>query len=204
MSTHYFDEMLAASPVLAILRGLDPDRTCELLDQALAGGLRLAEVPVTGEEGWDALAAAVAHGRRRGIVVGAGTVISPRDVERASELGAAFTVSPGLDEAVVRAHGDLRLPHLPGVATASEVGRALSLGFRWQKAFPADRLGAGWFSAQAAPFPQIRWVATGGVNVGNARDFHRAGAAAVSLGSSFADSTPSELRDLLADLQERP
>ncbi|MET4225575.1 PfkB family carbohydrate kinase [Oerskovia enterophila] len=203
ISTEFFDRVLAPHPVLAILRGLDPDRTCELLEHVAASGLRLAEIPVTGPEGWEALAAAVIHGRRRGIVVGAGTILNPRDAERAVELGAAFTVSPGIDEDVVQSHGVLGVPHLPGVATASEVGLALALGLRWQKAYPASLLETGWFRALASPFPQVRWVATGGVDINNARPFHGAGAAAVALGSSLANASPLELRALLDDLQEQ-
>jgi 2-dehydro-3-deoxyphosphogluconate aldolase/(4S)-4-hydroxy-2-oxoglutarate aldolase len=90
------------------------------------------------------------------------------------------------------------MAHLPGVATATEIQRALRLGLSWQKAFPASSLGPGWFTAQREPFRQVKLVATGGVSTENAAAFLKAGAAAVSLGSAFARSPDDDIRALHA------
>ncbi|MFD0490699.1 bifunctional 4-hydroxy-2-oxoglutarate aldolase/2-dehydro-3-deoxy-phosphogluconate aldolase [Saccharopolyspora spinosporotrichia] len=100
-------------------------------------------------------------GARRGRPVGAGTVVGVEQLRTATELGAAFTVAPGLDPELVRAS---ELPHLPGVATPSEVQHARKLGLTWVKAFPATVLGTGWFAAIRGPFPGMRFTATGGMN----------------------------------------
>jgi 2-dehydro-3-deoxyphosphogluconate aldolase/(4S)-4-hydroxy-2-oxoglutarate aldolase len=63
------------------------------------------------------------------------------------------------------------LPHLPGVATPTEVQRAPAAGFGWLKAFPAAQLGAGWITAMHGPFPEARCVATGGIDLSNAAGF---------------------------------
>jgi 2-keto-3-deoxy-6-phosphogluconate aldolase len=96
-------------------------------------------------------------------------------------------VSPGTDEEVIRASLDAGLPTLPGVGTASEVQRCTKLGLSWLKAFPAAALGPGWIKAMLGPFPDVKFVATGGVSVGDAGDFLAAGARVVSLGSALAD-----------------
>ncbi len=85
-------------------------------------------------------------------------------VEAVVDAGARFVVSPGLSDAVVARCADLGVPALPGVATASEVMRALDAGLRTVKLFPAARLGgpAG-LRALAAPFPGLRFVPTGGI-----------------------------------------
>jgi 2-dehydro-3-deoxyphosphogluconate aldolase/(4S)-4-hydroxy-2-oxoglutarate aldolase len=83
------------------------------------------------------------------------------------------------------------LPHLPGVGTASEVQRARAAGCRWQKAFPAKPLGAGWISALHGPFPDVRFVATGGLTVADVQPFLTAGASVVALGAALAD--PAQL-----------
>jgi 2-dehydro-3-deoxyphosphogluconate aldolase/(4S)-4-hydroxy-2-oxoglutarate aldolase len=70
------------------------------------------------------------------------------------------------------------MAHLPGVATATDVRRALRLGLSWQKAFPATSLGPGWFTALREPFRTVRFVATGGITAGNAAVFLKAGASA--------------------------
>ena len=100
----------------------------------------------------------------------------------------------GLDRRI-----SLGLDHLPGVATATEIQRALALGLRWQKAFPATVLGPEWFAAMRAPFPMARFVATGGITTNNARSYLDAGAAAISLGTAFADSPDEEIRALVID-----
>jgi 2-dehydro-3-deoxyphosphogluconate aldolase/(4S)-4-hydroxy-2-oxoglutarate aldolase len=89
------------------------------------------------------------------------------------------------------------MPHLPGVATASEIQRALAAGFVWLKAFPATALGPAWFRAMRGPFPTVRLVATGGIDAHNAQEYLSAGALVVAVGSALSD--PAQV-DLLASL----
>jgi len=192
----FFAEHVGRCRVLAILRGYGAG-TVELCERAWAAGVGLVEVPVQSAADLDALLAAVRAGRERGRPVGAGTVTSEALVAEVAAAGAAFTVAPGLDADVLHASQAAGLPHLPGVATASEVHRALRLGAVWLKAFPAVALGPEWFAAMRQPFPQARFVATGGVTPANATAFLDAGAAAVSLGSAFADADPAVLRRLV-------
>ncbi|MGW1676815.1 bifunctional 4-hydroxy-2-oxoglutarate aldolase/2-dehydro-3-deoxy-phosphogluconate aldolase [Saccharopolyspora sp. NPDC002376] len=194
-----FDE-LCTGPVMAILRGFDPQRTAELAERAWDLGIDAVEVPIETERAVPSLRAAVQVGAERGRPVGAGTVVGADQLRTAVEIGAAFTVAPGLDPEVVRLSEELALPHLPGVATPSEIQHALRLGLSWVKAFPAAELGAGWFKAMRGPFPGLRMVATGGMNARNAAEFLSAGAAVVAVGSALedADQLPA-----LAELVER-
>jgi 2-dehydro-3-deoxyphosphogluconate aldolase / (4S)-4-hydroxy-2-oxoglutarate aldolase len=192
----FFTNHLGTTPVMAILRGHGPARTLELCHRAWELGLALVEIPVQNDDDLESLRAAVAAGRPDGHVVGAGTVTSPGLVGAVAEVGAAFTVAPGLDEEVLVASHAAGLPHLPGVATATEIHHAVRLGLVWLKAFPAAALGPSWFAAMAGPFPQIRLLATGGVDAGNAATFLDAGAAAASLGSAFADVAAEDVRRL--------
>jgi 2-dehydro-3-deoxyphosphogluconate aldolase / (4S)-4-hydroxy-2-oxoglutarate aldolase len=117
----------------------------------------------------DAAAAAIQALSADGFVVGAGTVRSVEQVEVAAAAGASFAVSPGLDRAVVEACERAGLTVLPGVATASELTEALSLGIGTVKLFPAEVVGgAALIKALAAPFPDARFVPTGGLNRENA------------------------------------
>ncbi len=195
----YFAESFATVPVLGILRGFDVARTVQLSRNLWEVGVRLVEVPVQDESGFEALAATVRAAGEAGGVVGAGTVTTVERFKRARDLGAAFTVAPGFDPAVVDASREAGLPHLPGVATATEVGRALASGLTWLKMFPAADLGARWARSMRGPFPEARFVATGGVDVGNAEEFLAQGVRAVALGSALAD--PAELRAVPALLE---
>lgn len=187
-----FTDLFAGQQVMAILRGMSERATVELANRAWDLGIGLVEVPIQSPDAVPALRAAVAGGRRRGRVVGAGTVTTPARVAAAVEAGAAFTVAPGFDGEVLAASLAAGLPHLPGVATPGEIQQALRHGVTWLKAFPAAQLGVGWFAAMRGPFPEANLVATGGVSAHDAADYLTAGARAVAVGSALADEAQWE------------
>lgn len=180
-----FERGSRATPVMAILRGFSIARTLELCEAAWAEGVSLVEVPIQDETARESLRAAVEVGRATSRFVGAGTVTTVERVDVAAKLGAAFTVAPGYDPIVAAASRAAGMPHLPGVATATDVQRALMDGHLWLKAFPASELGPEWIRAMHGPFPEARFVATGGITRGNAGTFIRAGASLVALGQSI-------------------
>lgn len=185
-STTFFEEHLGSRRTMVILRGYSTEKTLELCRRASDLGVGLIEVPVQTPDAYPAFRAAADWGTDAGISIGAGTVTSVPVLRLVHEWGANFTVAPGLDHDVVRASSALGLPHLPGVATASEIQQAVGAGLTWLKAFPASVLGAEWVKAMLGPFPGVRFVMTGGMDAATAPAFFDAGAAAVSLGSSFA------------------
>lgn len=195
------DELLAGRPLIAIVRGMAAADAVQLAHAVWDTGLGLVEVPIQTPAALAALRAVAAAAAERGEIVGAGTVVSPDDVAAAHAAGARFTVAPGLDHDVWQASEAAGLPHLPGVGTASEVHQAVRAGARWVKMFPAGALGADWLHQMRGPFPQLRYVATGGVDADNAADFLRAGAAALGVGSSLA--RPGGLAELVA-VMRRP
>jgi 2-dehydro-3-deoxyphosphogluconate aldolase / (4S)-4-hydroxy-2-oxoglutarate aldolase len=197
MTTTDFDQRFASAPVMAILRGLTPHEAVTLATRAWDLGLTTVEVTIERPAAVAALHAVVAAGRERGREVGAGSVVDPEQVRTAEGAGATFTVAPGLDLRTARASVEAGLPHLPGVATPSEIQAARAAGFGWVKAFPAVVLGSTWIRAVLGPFPGLRIVATGGIDAHNAGEFLAAGAHAVAVGSALAD--PDQV-DLLGDL----
>ncbi|SIM78395.1 bifunctional 4-hydroxy-2-oxoglutarate aldolase/2-dehydro-3-deoxy-phosphogluconate aldolase [Micromonospora cremea] len=200
MTTADFDQVFGTARVMAILRGLPVAETVRLAGRAWDLGIGVVEVPVATADAVPALRAAVEAGGERGRIVGAGTVLDVEQVAAAADAGAAFTVAPGLDLAVADAAAARRLPHLPGVATPTEAQQALRHGLTWLKAFPAISLGPAWFRAVAGPLPQLRFVATGGLDAGNAGAFLDAGVRVVAVGSALAD--PDQL-DRLSELVAR-
>jgi 2-dehydro-3-deoxyphosphogluconate aldolase/(4S)-4-hydroxy-2-oxoglutarate aldolase len=197
----YFDSAFARHRIMAILRGYDPARTVELCDRAWSIGIEVVEVPIQTPEAVKSLRAAVAAARERGLDVGGGTVVTTDQVAVAAEAGAAFTVAPGFDERIAAASLAHEMPHVPGVASASDIQSALRLGLRWLKAFPARELGAGWLAAMHGPFPDVRFLATGGMDATNAGEFLAAGARVVAVGSAL--SADGQL-DRLAQLDRMP
>jgi len=180
-----FSDLLHGRPLIAILRGVAADDAVRISHAVWDSGIGRVEVPIQTPEAIKALRAVAAAGATRDEVVGAGTVVNTTLVDVALDAGAGFTVAPGLDEDVWQASLTAGLPHLPGVATATEVHRAMSLGAEWVKVFPAGALGPTWFTAMRGPFPQARFVATGAIDAGNVGDFLRAGVVAVGVGGSI-------------------
>ncbi|MCL2542907.1 MAG: bifunctional 4-hydroxy-2-oxoglutarate aldolase/2-dehydro-3-deoxy-phosphogluconate aldolase [Nocardioidaceae bacterium] len=194
----WFDRAFEGQPLMAILRNYDAQRTVDLTRRAWDRGIGRVEIPIQSAQGLDALAAAADAARAEGRTVGAGTVTTVERVRQALEAGASFAVAPGLDPEVARASLDAGLPYLPGVATPSDIQQAGRLGLHWLKAFPASLLGASWLGAMRGPFPQVRFVATGGLGAANAAEFLAAGARVVGVGSALEDASQLEsLADLL-------
>ena len=133
------------------------------------GGLPVAEVTFRTSAASAALAEMASD---REMLVGAGTVVSPSQVDVAVAAGARFIVSPGLSRAVVRHCADVGVPVVPGVATATELMAALEEGIDVVKFFPAESCGgAAGIRALAAAFPQVRFVPTGGLTQANFRTY---------------------------------
>ena len=182
-----FDDILGATKVMAILRGLPPDETVEIATRLWDNGITALEVPIASPDQLESLRAAAGAAAERGLRVGAGTVITAEQARLAAEAGAQYTVAPGFDPAVLAASLALGMPHLPGVGTATEVQRAWLAGCRWLKAFPAKALGPAWVAGLLGPFPEINFVATGGLTVADAPGFLEAGTRVVALGAALAD-----------------
>lgn len=187
--------------VMVILRGLaTPAEAVAAASRAWDAGVELVEVPIGESSQGAMLSAVVAEGRRRGKNVGAGTVISAAQVEMAADAGAVYTVAPGFDASVAELSRSANMPHLPGVATPTEVQHVQSAGFQWVKVFPADVLGPKWFAAISGPFPRVRYMATGGVAIEDAPVYLDAGAHMVAFGAA---ATTSARVGKLADLVRR-
>jgi 2-dehydro-3-deoxyphosphogluconate aldolase/(4S)-4-hydroxy-2-oxoglutarate aldolase len=151
---------------------IDDAQLAPALGAALvAGGLACAEVTLRTPAALDALAALAAT---TDLLVGAGTVVRPSQVEQVVQAGAQFVVSPGLSAAVVAECRSVGVPVLPGVATATEVMQALDSGIDIVKLFPAETVGGvGAVAALAGPFPDIRFVPTGGIKAERLEDYLR-------------------------------
>jgi len=156
-------EELGIVPVVKIDRAED----AVPLARALArGGLPLAEITFrtdAAEESIRRIAREVPE-----VIVGAGTVLTVEQVDRAMNAGASFIVSPGINPTVVKHCLLKKVPVFPGVATPSDIEVALELGLRVLKFFPAEALGGlDTLKALSGPYGQVRFMPLGGVNPEN-------------------------------------
>ena len=106
------------------------------------------------------------------MLVGAGTVLTKEQVDRAINAGAKFIVSPGLNPKIVQYCLDKSIPITPGTQTPSEMEQALELGLKVVKFFPAEPAGGlAMIKAVAAPYVDLKFMPTGGINAKNVRDY---------------------------------
>jgi len=149
--------------VVPVLTIADPSAAIPVARALGRGGIRVLEITLRTPAAADALRAITDSVPEA--IVGAGTVVDPRQAARAAEAGARFIVSPGFSADVAGACADASLPYLPGVATATEIMAALALGFDRLKLFPAAQVGGiAAVRALSAPFPEVRFCPTGGVD----------------------------------------
>src|SRR5690625_2980977 len=153
-------------PVVVIDDAADAPALGEAL---LAGGLPTAEITFRTK----AAAAAISElSKKEDLIVGAGTVLTPQQVDVAVDAGAKYVVSPGLSRAVVERCQEHGVLALPGAVTATEVQAALELGLSAVKFFPAATSGgAAAIKALAAPFPNLSFVPTGGISAANLAEY---------------------------------
>lgn len=162
-------EICLLAPVVPVLVVHDVSTAAPLAQALVAGGLPTLEVTLRTPA---ALEVIREMAQVQGGVVGAGTLLTPADVEAAKEAGATFGVSPGATDILLDACEANDLPLLPGTATSSEAMRLLERGYTVQKFFPAEANGgAPALKAIGAPLPQISFCPTGGVSLKNAPDY---------------------------------
>ena len=163
------DTIFAAAPVIPVLV---IDRVEDALPIARAlveGGLPVLEVTLRTPVALDAIREMK---KVEGAIVGAGTVLTPEHFEQAVEAGSEFVVSPGLTERLGRAVAGAPVPLLPGVANASDVMRALDLGFTRLKFFPAEASGGvPALKGLGQVFGNVRFCPTGGITPENASEW---------------------------------
>ena len=198
MSGH-IEEALGERPVMIVIRGATPGETVRLCERAWRMGVGAVEVTIQTPEALPSLRAAVEAGERSGHRVGAGSVHTVEQWDAAVGAGAAFTVAAATVPAVIERARTRGIDHVPGAATGTEVALARDAGATWVKAFPASLLTPAWVSAVRAPFPGTSFVATGGVDAGNAEAFLAAGCRAVAFGSSFErDDSAAVIAEILS------
>ena len=159
--------MLARAPVVPVLTVEDPARAVPLARALVAGGLGVLEVTLRTARALDAARAIMAE--VEGVTVGIGTVLTPEAMRAARRAGARFAVSPGSTPDLLGAAAAEGLPYLPGAATASEVMALVERGYATLKFFPAESVGGvAALRALAAPFGQVRFCPTGGIDAAKA------------------------------------
>ena len=163
-------EKLQASRVLPVVTARDVDSTVQLAPALQRGGMTAIEITLRTPSAMDAIVAVKQE--VPGLLVAAGTVNTPAELEQVVDAGVELALSPGATSALLRAAADAPLDFVPGVASASEAMNAQEHGFSICKLFPATTLGGeAMLKSLGGPFPEVLFCPTGGLNPSNYRQF---------------------------------
>ncbi len=184
MQPDEFVQFFGSQKASAILRTTIEDAAAPAMEAALKAGFKVIEFTLTTPGALDLIGK---FSKRSGLVVGAGTVLTPQEAEAAVEAGAQFLVSPVVDPAVIQAAAGLGVAIMPGTHTPTEMLEAHRAGAQLQKLFPAPGIGPAYVHACLGPMPFLRIVPTSGVDESNAAAYLEAGSFAVGFVAPLFD-----------------
>lgn len=188
-----FTEFFEETKMIAILRGIPSDKLTDVLDAIYDGGIRLAEITydrtgsVSDGETVQNIKRAATHTEGR-MYIGAGTVLTEKQVSLTGEAGGSFIISPDTNPHVIKATKDAGLWSLPGAMTISEIVTAHNAGADFVKLFPADAFGPSYVKAVLAPLKGIKLVAVSGITPENIPEYLKAGCVGFGIGSAIANT----------------
>ena len=172
--------------LVAVVRSKSAEEALTLARAASEGGIRFVEITFSVPGALDVIEQLAADKNLR---VGAGTVLAPQQAERAIAAGAEFIVAPSLELNLIGLCHGANIACFPGAATPTEIIAAQRAHADLIKIFPADLAGGPYFIRQMqGPFPEARFMVSGGVSLKNVAEYVRAGVTGICLGSAYLDT----------------
>ena len=177
-------DQLKDCPIIPVLRKIPYEKSASIIQALYDGGIRAVEITMDTENAEDMIREAVETFSGR-MLVGAGTVLTIEDCERAMDAGAQFLVAPNFNSDVLAYAVEKNIPFIPGVFTPSEMVQADQVGAAMVKLFPASTLGPGFIKDVKGPLGHIDILTTGGITRETVRSYLDAGAVSVGAGSAL-------------------
>lgn len=185
-------QQIEENKVIAIIRGVDPEKSLKVAQALYEGGIRMIEVTFDQKDeekqkGTAESIRLISEYFQDKVSVGAGTVTSVKLVEMAAAAGAKYIISPDTSEAVIKRTHELGLVSMPGALTPTEILNAHRWGADFVKLFPIGSLGTSYIKAIKAPINHIKLLAVGGVNEKNITEFLEAGCCGAGIGGNLVN-----------------
>jgi 2-dehydro-3-deoxyphosphogluconate aldolase / (4S)-4-hydroxy-2-oxoglutarate aldolase len=194
--------------IVPVVRAANLDEARKAVDAICAGGIACIEVTMTVPNAPVMIQELVKH-YGTSVLTGAGTVTTAKQAEICLDAGAQFLVSPGLSVPVLQTASARGILAIPGALTPTEVMAALEAGAKLVKIFPCGSAGGPkHIKALKAPFPEVRFIPTGGVNLSNAAEYFAAGSFALGVGADLVDlnairkNEPAKIIDMARALMD--
>lgn len=190
--------------VISIIRGVNSTDILDITECLLESGISWLEVSLSDEKkGLDCIKK-INEKYGDQIHLGVGTVINEEQVDKAIEAGAQYIITPGWDKELVSYMLSKDITVFPGVYSPGEIMQATSLGIKTVKVFPAINLGMDYIKNIKGPFPDTKFMAVGGVNKDNIKDFKKAGFSYFAIGSNLVPqgATKKDLKSIKKSANE--
>jgi 2-dehydro-3-deoxyphosphogluconate aldolase/(4S)-4-hydroxy-2-oxoglutarate aldolase len=187
-------DQIKKEKLIVIVRGIERKKLIPLAQAMYDGGVRLLEVTysangtVSDEETAETIRALVTHFGNK-MYIGAGTVLTEKQVELTKNAGGCFIISPNTKERVIKRTVELGMVSIPGAFSPSEIEDAHESGADFVKLFPVTNLGAEYVKAIRAPLSHIDLLAVGGIDHDNIPLYKKAGACGFGIGSNITDKS---------------
>ena len=182
-------DCIEATKVVAIIRGMAPDICVKLAKAYQEGGIRLVEVTFNQVGNLEDTVTAIKAIKLSfpDMHVGAGTVITEKQLDLAFAAGAEFIVTPNCNPVIIRKANAAGLVTMPGTITPTEMVTAHEAGADYVKVFPVRALGPGYVKAVLAPLKHLKLIAVGGISPDNVADYLKAGCVGVAASGSLVN-----------------
>ncbi len=193
-------EKIEKNKIIVIIRGAEKDKLIPLAKTMYDGGIRLVEITysanksVSDEETAENIKMLCDYFRDK-MLIGAGTVLTEKQVELTKNAGGRFIISPDTFEDVIRKTKKLEMVSIPGALTPSEIQKAHRLGADFVKIFPITSMGCEYVKAVKAPLSDIKLLAVGGVNENNMSEYLNVGISGFGIGSNIVNKKMLDKED---------
>lgn len=187
-------DSIAKNKIVAVIRLDDLSNAVPLSQALIDGGVNIIEFTLTNPEASLAIAR-VQDALGDKLSVGAGSVITAKQVKEVADCGAEFVISPVIKRDVIDSCHEYNLPTMPGAYTPTEIQSAWEMDVAAVKIFPARDLGASYIKDVLAPLPHLRLIPTGGISAANIAEFINAGVFAVGVGGALCDKNVIAAKD---------
>ncbi|MBQ7293122.1 MAG: bifunctional 4-hydroxy-2-oxoglutarate aldolase/2-dehydro-3-deoxy-phosphogluconate aldolase [Clostridia bacterium] len=185
-------ESIIENKIVVIVRGVAREKLIPLAEAMYNGGIRLLEITysangsVSDEETASNISMLAKHFEGK-MYIGAGTVLTEKQVELTKSAGGKFIISPDTNADIIKKTVELGLVSMPGALTPSEITAANRTGADFVKLFPITSLGIDYVKAVRAPLSHVKLIAVGGIHDGNMKDYLKAGVCGFGIGSNIVD-----------------
>ncbi len=187
-------EAIEKEKIIVIVRGVAKEKLIPLCNAMYQGGIRLLELTFDAEKKVSDSETAenikmLAEKFSGRMFIGAGTVLTKKQVKLVKKAGGSFVISPNTDKKVIKATKNLGMVSMPGALTPSEIKTAVDYGADFVKLFPVSNFGPDYVKAVKAPLSNIKFTAVGGIDENNMKDYIKVGVSGFGIGTNIVNKT---------------